>query len=74
MAWRRITPLRASHWPLKFVRRAVGWLASPMRRLSFIELALLVDIEIARVLALAGAGRDRERCGPGFDARLAQRR
>ena len=32
-------------------------LLHPCGELSFIELVLLVDVEVARVLALAGAGR-----------------
>src|SRR5262245_5015583 len=29
-----ISHARTSHWPLTFVRRAIGWLASPKRRIE----------------------------------------
>src|SRR5439155_4470490 len=34
MTWRRSRHARTSHWPLTFVRRAIGWLASPKRRIE----------------------------------------
>jgi hypothetical protein len=45
----RITP------PLTFVRRAIGWLASS-GKLSFVELGVLVDVEVAHLLLLGLAG------------------
>ena len=42
------------------LRRAIGWLASPSRRTaSSSSCVVLMDVEVARVLALGLAGRDR---------------
>jgi hypothetical protein len=54
---RREADTYTSHWPLTFVRRAIGWLAGG--KLSFVELVVLVDVEVARVLALGLTGTDR---------------
>jgi hypothetical protein len=59
----RERPFRATQaprdFPLTCARRTIGWLASPSGELSFVELAVLVDVEVAHFLVLGCAGRDR---------------
>src|SRR5437867_1111137 len=64
MTWRPLTPrtrltTSRSH---SFAGQCDG-LLHPFRHLSFVEFVAFVDVDVAPVLALAGAGRDRtQRC------------
>src|SRR5258707_7923800 len=54
--WARVAPGLVSR-PEKAGQR--GGLLHPVRHLRLVELVGLVDVDVARVLALAGAGRHR---------------
>jgi hypothetical protein len=41
------------------VRRAIRWLASPIGELSFIELIVLVDVEVPHIFVLGLDRRER---------------